>query len=75
MLELESDPSRGKHRVLGAEIGSQLVDDIPIAAWLQLGLDNLLRIGLGGIAEKAQLMCPQSSNSRLRRAVILNCSS
>ena len=34
VLEFEPDPSRSEHRVLGAEIGSQFVDDVLVATWL-----------------------------------------
>src|SRR6516225_7971264 len=54
VLELELDSSLGEHRILGAEIGGQFVDDVAVASRLQLGLDDSLSIGFGGFAEKAQ---------------------
>ena len=58
VLELESDPSRGEHRILGAEISGQFFDDVPVAAWAQLSLDKSVRIGLGGVTEKTQMLRP-----------------
>ena len=75
VLEFEADPSRGEHRVLGAEIGSQFVDDVLVAAWRELGLDDSLRVGFGGVSEKAQMLRPPRPKSRFRRAVILKRSS
>ena len=54
MVELEANPCRGECRVLGAQIRGQLVDDISVAARLQLSLDDPLGVGLSGIADKPE---------------------
>jgi hypothetical protein len=65
VLKLESDPSRSEHRILGAEICSQFIDDILGAAGLQLSLDDSVRIGIGRVAEKAQMLCAPYSQQQI----------
>ena len=39
-----------------AKVGGQFIDDVLVAARLQLGLDDPFGIGFGGVSEKAQML-------------------
>ena len=61
MFELKADAGGGHRRILGAEIGGDLLNDVPVTAGLELSPDNPLYIGLGGVAEQPQALCrPQA---------------
>ena len=52
MLEFETDASPGDGRILGAQVVGYLVDDMLVAARFELGIDHMLDIRLGSIAEE-----------------------
>ena len=56
VVELEADPCRGERRILGAEVVGQFVDDVSVAARLQLGGDDPFGIGFGRVSEQAQML-------------------
>ena len=74
-FEFELDLRRGAALALGGEVGAHLLDDMAVAA-VELGVDDLLGIGLRRLAAQAPSARPPTCpSSRLRRALTLNCSS
>src|SRR5215472_16556339 len=56
VLEFELYARRGDGRVLGAEIGGDLGDNSLVAARVELGVDNVFAVGVGGLAEEPELL-------------------